>query len=203
MAPCFQPVLESGPMTCKPALCLIAGLAILAGCGSTPEEPPAESSSEPVPEITLTLPTTECDCTPEDADYTFLERGFDALHAGESLEAVQHFQRYQRLEKTEQADVEANIAIAYLSMLKESPLYDRQAARDSYRQLKGRIDPEWKLHNEILLMRESLETFAELQQRLSQVNASNATLRSELAAREEAIKRLRDLTLGREPSTEE
>jgi hypothetical protein len=186
------------------AICLLAGLSGITACGSTPEAENDAVASEPVPEITLNLPTGDCECDGAgSADYTFLERGFGALHEGEYLESLQYFQRYQRLEKTAQAEVEAQIAIAYLSMLKESPLYDRQAARDSYRKLKRRIEPDWKLHNEILLMRESLETFVELQKRLSQLNASNATLRSELAAREEAIKRLRDLTLGREPSTED
>jgi hypothetical protein len=175
----------------------------LQGCGSQPGVEPEPADAEPVPEITLTMPKADCECDQQSTDYTFLDKGFTALHEEEYLESLQYFQRYQRIEKTPQADAEAQIAVAYLSILPDSPLYDRKEAGNSYRKLRRKIDPDWKLHGRVVLMQDSLETFLELQHELAQARKSNANLRKELAIREEAIKRLRDLTLGREPETEE
>jgi hypothetical protein len=182
---------------------LAAYLFLLQACGSTPAQQPSVESAEPVPEITLNLPQSNCKCEEDVHDYTFLEKGFNALHEREYLESLQYFQRYQRIEKTPVADVEAKIAIAYLSILPDSPIYDSRAARDSYRELRRGIQPDWELHEKILLMQDSLETFLEIQRQVLELEKDNTELRNELEKRETAIKRLRDLTLGREPETAE
>lgn len=176
-------------------------LLLLQACGSSPVQEPSVESTEPVPEITLNMPKSDCKCEEDPQDYTFLEKGFNALHEREYLESLQYFQRYQRIEKTPVADVEAKIAIAYLSILPDSPIFDSRAARDSYRELRRGIQPDWELHEKILLMQDSLETFLEIQRQLLELEQDNAELRNELEKRETAIKRLRDLTLGREPET--
>ena len=51
-------------------------------------------------------------------------------------------------------------------------------------------------------MRHSLETFLDNYQLIEQLKNSNGSLRAELEKREQAIKRLRDLTLGRESEPE-
>ncbi len=169
---------------------------VLGGCGSAPEQP----VEEPVPELTLNLPPADCDCENEDsADYTFLEKGFQSLLDGEYLESLQYFQRYQRIEQSAIADVEARIAIAYLSVLPDSPIYDSGAARESYTRIRRDINPEWRLHDQVRLMQDSLESFLDMQAVITELRQDNATLRKELKRREEAIKRLRDLTLGRDP----
>ncbi len=191
-------MLDYGRMNARLSLSLL--LLLLAACGSSPEREPEEVPvEEPVPEITLNLPNGDCECDAPQQDYTFLEKGFLALEVGEHLEALQYFQRYQRIEKTESAEVEARIAIAYLSILPDSPIFDREAARESYIRTSRSISDELKLHHEILLMQTSLETFIDMQGQLDQLRQSNANLRSELEKREAAIKRLRDLTLGRQP----
>jgi hypothetical protein len=151
-----------------------------------------------VPELTLNLPQQEdCTCVPENpADYTFLEKGFSALAGGDHIEAVQYFQRYQRLESSPQADWEAGIAIAYDSMLPQSPFYDTQAARKSYTRLKGQQVEGAPVHEKVLIMRDSLEIFMAMRERIYRLNTDNAVLKEELAKREEAIKRLRELALG-------
>ncbi|MCZ6828501.1 MAG: hypothetical protein O7F73_02740 [Gammaproteobacteria bacterium] len=174
-------------------------LLLLQACGSSPAQEATDESTEPVPEITLNMPQSNCSCEEETQDYTFLEKGFNTLHEREYLESLEYFQRYQRIEKNAVADVEAKIAIAYLSILPDSPIYDSRAARASYRELRRGIQPDWKLHEKIQLMQDSLETFLEIQRQLVELEQNNADLRSELAKRETAIKRLRDLTLGREP----
>ena len=178
-------------------------LLLLQACASAPEQEATVDNTEPLPEITLNLPQADCACTEEAQDYTFLEKAFSALHQGEYLESLQYFQRYQRIEKSPVAEMEVRIAVAYLSMLPDSPIYDGEAARKSYRDLRRAIQADLEMHEQILLMQDSLETFLDMQQEMTELEQDNVTLRSELAKRENAIKRLRDLALGREPEQEE
>ena len=183
---------------------IVPGLALIllvGGCGGTPQQNTPAAADEPVPEITLNLPQqsqSECQCTQKKQDYTFLEKGFNTLAAGEYLESLQYFQRYQRIEQSPTADAEARIAIAYLSILPDSPIFDRQAAAESYAQLRRDTDSDLELHGKVLIMRDSLETFFDMQRQIDQLKQGNRGLRNELQKREAAIKRLRDLTLGRE-----
>jgi hypothetical protein len=193
-------MIESYNMLFRSLLCLSVVL-LLAGCGSTPEQAPAPLQSEAAPEITLNLPQSNCACDEVKRDYTFLEKGFNALEDGAYLESLQYFQRYQRIENTAFANTESRIAIAYLSILPDSPIFDREAAVDSYAALLRDADDnqELELHGKILIMRDSLETFFSMQHQIDQLKQGNRDLRDELLKREAAIKRLRDLTLGREP----
>tara|TARA_R110002110_G_scaffold415560_1_gene650694 strand:- start:29967 stop:30527 length:561 start_codon:yes stop_codon:yes gene_type:complete len=151
-----------------------------------------------VPELTLNLPDAKgCDCgATADADYTFLDKGFAALVAGDHIEAVQYFQRYQRLESSPLADWEAGIAIAYDSILTRSPFYDPDAARKSYRSLKKQAPDNAQVHDKVLLMRDSLEAFMALDRQIADLKSDNAILREDVKKREEALKRLRELALG-------
>ncbi len=160
--------------------------------GSEPDEP------TPVPELTLNLPDEKtCTCVEEvTEDYTFLEKGFSALAQGDHIEAVQHFQRYQRLEKSATAEWESSIAIAYISMLSSSPFYDAEAARKSYRKLKQEYADDMQVHDKTLIMAQSLESFVVMDRHIADLENNNATLKEDLEKREEAIKRLRELTLG-------
>ena len=157
-------MLESPNMTSRLLACLTCLL--LTACGSSPGRPTDPVAAEPVPELTLNLPSSDCSCQPEQQDYTFLEKGFKTLEAGEYLESLQYFQRYQRIEKSAAADTEARIAIAYLSILSDSPIFDREAAAESYTSLRRGANNDLELHVKILLMRASLETFLELQQQV-------------------------------------
>ena len=178
---------------------VIALSVLLSACSSQPEQEQVEEvPEEEVPEITLNLPANDCVCEQLQTTYTFIEKGFNALEDGEYLEALQYFQRYQRIENSPVANAEAGIAIAYLSSLPDSPIYDRDAAVESYTALRGDINPDMELHGEVLLMKHSLETFLDNYRQIERLKSSNGSLRAELEKREEAIKRLRDLTLGRE-----
>jgi hypothetical protein len=131
-----------------------------------------------------------------DVDYTFLEKGFSALAAGDHIEAVQYFQRYQRLESSPKADWEAGVAIAYDSMLPRSPFYDPGAARKAYEELSSEYAEGMVVHEKVRMMRDALETFVAMDREISRLENDNRVLREDLAKREEAIKRLRELTLG-------
>ncbi len=165
----------------------------------TAPDQPSAPEQQPEPELTLNLPQQDkCDCTDiaELRDYTFLEKGFDAMVAGEYIDAVQYFQRYNRLEDTPESDWETGIAIAYISMLAKSPFYDPEVARKSYRRLKKKYGDGMELHAMTLVMRDSLETFVAMEHRIEELEAENTRLTGELQKREEAIRRLRELTLG-------
>lgn len=189
------------PATRINALASAGLLLLLQACSSAPatQQSAPESAPEAVPEITLNLPEQAQDCAcvvTEEADYTFLDKGFNALVAGDHIEAVQYFQRYQRLESSPQANWEAGIAIAYDSMLPDSPFYDPAAARTAYGKLKDQQVGGVPVHTKALMMRDALKTFVAMEQQINDLESDNALLRQDLEKREEALKRLRELTLG-------
>lgn len=183
-----------------PVLCCL--IVLLQACAGTPREaaPVPEQAPEPrpEPELTLNLPDPDCVCEDweGDRDYTFLDKGFSALAAGEHIEAVTYFKRYQRLEASAEANWEADIAVAYDSMLPKSPYYDPRAALQAYQRLSGMSVDATRIHRRILLMRDALETFAAMQSRIDELTRDNQRLAEDLAKREEALRRLRELTLG-------
>ncbi len=191
--------------TLPPLLAVVTAL-LLTACVTAPEASgpaaaegaPGATAARPTPELTLNLATREqCQCQPSpERDQTFLERGYQALGQGDAVTALQHFQRYKRLEAAPAAQWEADVAIAYLAMLPDSPLYDHDAAEQSHQSLARRLLPEMQVHTTALLMRDSLAAFALLNRHIADLESSNATLKEDLEKREEAIRRLRELTLG-------
>lgn len=179
------------------ALGAALALALVTGCASPPPAGDSAPAEDREVELTLNLPEPPaCDCPDPGADYTFLERGFRALAAGDSIEAVQYFQRYQRLEKNATAAWEADVAIAYTSILPNSPFYDLEAATAASAELQGRQPTDPAPHDTAVLLARALEALVELARHLDDVEGSNAMLRQDLEKREQALRRLRELTLG-------
>lgn len=198
-------------MSVKNSLPLTAGLTaalslLLQACVYLPQPiaPAAEpvAQNTPQPELRLNLPeppSIEC-VRDESADYTFLDKGFSALVAGDHIEAVRYFQSYQRLESSPRADWESGIAIAYDSMMPHSPFYSPQAAGKSYRSLATSQPKGVAVHEKVLLMRDALATFDALNRQLGVLQRDKASLAVDLAKREDALRRLRELTLGQKGS---
>ena len=183
--------------TALTAIVLVCLLQACTAARTSDEVAALEATTDNVPELTLNLPQGKCNCVPlAQTDYTFLERGFDALTEGDYVEAVQSFQRYQRLEKSTEAQLEAETAIAYVSTMTKSPFFDPVEARKANRRLYKQLTPGMEVHPKILLMRESLASFGFMQRNLVKLEVSNATLKQDLVKREEALKRLRELALG-------
>jgi hypothetical protein len=155
-------------------------------------------AAEEVPELTLNLPEQNCECVDNGPvnDRTFFDRGYSAMVNGDHIEAVQHFQRYSRLEKSPMAQWESKVAIAYVSTLPHSPFYDPNEARKAHRKLQRELQPDWDLDERVVMMHMTLETFRSMERHMDDLQDANATLREDLQKREEAIKRLRELTLG-------
>jgi tetratricopeptide (TPR) repeat protein len=189
-----------------PILLLLPVLGMLAACATAP--PPAPTT-ETVPlspedvELTLNLPEerADCVCAPEPEndrgmlDRTFLDRGMETLAGGDYIEAVQHFQRYRRLEQAELAQWESELAIAYVSILPSSPFYDTDAALGAYTDLQAR-EPTGQKHPSIVLMQQALESFVIMERHVQELEGRAAILQEDLDKREQALKRLRELTLG-------
>jgi hypothetical protein len=186
-------------------LAAIATVCLLQACASAPKDKPVVvNESEAVPELTLNLPEEGCSCeaTQEQFDYTFLEKGFDALEEGDYIEAVQSFQRYMRVEQSQEAQLEAKIAIAYVSTLSKSPFFDPAEARSAHRDLYKQFKPGMEVNQKVLFMRDSLQTFVVMQRHIVNLEASNAILMQDLRKREVALKRLRELALGQPASSQ-
>ena len=182
---------------------VLAALCLLQGCTAAKpvEEMKPAVAVEPVPELTLNLAEQNCSCEVAEApDYTFLEKGFSELVAGDYIDAVQSFQRYQRLEKSAEADWESGIAIAYVSTLPNSPFYNPVEARKAARVLREQKDQQKvkgkNVHEKSLFMRNALDAFLVMQRHVNDLQVTNATLRQDLKKREKALKRLRELALG-------
>jgi hypothetical protein len=186
----------------------IALTLLLQACTTTPAATSAspvpaaavteQTEAAEVPELELNLPQqAACDCTPVEAvDYTFLEKGYRLLLNGEYADAMEYFLRYQRLESSPRAQLEAGIAITYVQMLPRSSFYNPQVARSSFKVLRKQNAKELKVHDFTRLMRQSLINFVELHDEIDTLKASNTTLQQDLKKREEALKKLRDLTLS-------
>lgn len=189
---------------------VVALISLLQACATAPpasepvvsSQPSSEPEPEPgtVPELTLNLPSqanAQCPCEPPKAvDRTFLDKGFAALAAGDHREAVNYFRRYQRLESSPGVDWEASIAVAYDKMMPDSPYFNWRAARESYLRLMREPPKGIQLHEQIILMRDALAVFAELHMRIDDLQRENGNLSESLEKREEALRRLRELTLG-------
>lgn len=189
---------------------LVASLLLLQACASTSPTGDesatgqAQGDGEVVPELTLNLPDDSIAPCPvgEGNDYTLLDRGFSALVAGQYIDAVTYFQRYQRLESSARAQWEAEIAIAYNSILPQSPFYDAAAARKSWQHLKDEQPRDVVIHEKVLMMRDALAAFAAMEIQIRALRNDNARLSADLEKREEAIRRLRELTLGQKGATQ-
>ncbi len=187
---------------------IIALTLLLQACTTTPAATTAspvpaavvteQTEAAKVPELELNLPQqVACDCTSvEVVDYTFLEKGYQLLLNGEYADAMEYFLRYQRLESSPRAQLEAGIAITYVQMLPRSSFYNPQVARSSFKVLRKQNAKELKVHDFTRLMRQSLINFVKLHDEIGTLKASNTTLQQDLKKREEALKKLRDLTLS-------
>ncbi len=191
-----NPTLDDTPFSIP--FLLVAILALAAGgCAVQPESNQTDTSG-PVPDITLNLPGQACQCEQQSRgpDGTFLDRGFEAMHTGDYNESVENFQRHQRLEKSDQSDWEAELALVFMSTLPDSPTFDPEQARKTYRELSKSRDDQWQLHPQVALVSEAMDMFLEEKRYSRQLEVRVEELEADLLKKDEAIKRLRELTLG-------
>jgi len=181
---------------------------LLQACATTPppgKQPAADGG--PAPELRLNLPAqpeSSCArCIEQAGEHNLLEKGFRALIAGDHREAVNYFRRYQRLDTSPAVDWEAEIAVTYDKMFPKSPYYNSKAASETYQRLKRQQPEGVEIHEIVLMMRDALEILVSLHQKIDDQQDEKDVLEEKidslsenLEKREEALKRLRELTLG-------
>jgi len=180
------------------AICLLQqylspiAFVVLAGCASQPEQVP-EPKPEPPPEkrvhLNLPEPTVDpvpaCDC---EALARQQENAFDlgvhALAARDYDQARQHFEDH-RASGGDEAGREADVGIAFVTVMSEAA---NRGASDSIESIDERA--------EVMIL--ALAAVQTLEGRIEALDALNKALSRDLRKREEALKRLRDLTLGQQ-----
>tara|TARA_B100000035_G_scaffold268509_1_gene242002 strand:+ start:914 stop:1258 length:345 start_codon:yes stop_codon:yes gene_type:complete len=108
--------------------------------------------------------------------------GLQALSRGDYAAAGQHFEEHAHSD-VEQAPKEAAAAQALANTLSQYPVGGDPSTAD-------------EVTNRAMLIDLVLVMIAGLEQQISDLSAENAALAVDLEKREEALKRLRELTLG-------
>lgn len=175
--------------TSPPQIALTAlAFVLVAGCASAPEPQPQPKAVTPKKEVTLNLPdpapiaACECEALVERAENNF-DRGVRALAARDYEQAKVHFQRH-RASGGSEAQREADVGIAFVTLMSD-------AAKGGDARAEG-VDER----AEVMIL--ALAAVQTLEGRLDALNALNEALSKDLEKREEALKRLRDLTLGQQ-----
>lgn len=169
-------------------LSLIAVL-FVGGCSSTPEE--SDSVAAPSePELTLNLPEPaipSCDCEALAAEAeNYFDRGVRALAARDYVQALRYFERH-RDDVDAEGQREADVGIAFVTLITEVVG-------------SGEADGASDVDERAELMVLALAAVTSLEGRIAALEALNRALSKDLEKREEALKRLRELTLGQPES---
>jgi len=177
------------------SLLLLIAIMLMVGCASKSFENSRHHSMNASHDSHL----NEKECMAlSDSAASFLEKGFQALAQGEHISAAQFFQSHAWQKETAVSSWEASIAIAYMSMLPGSPFYDMEAVRDSYNKMNIWSIDDSTINYQIILMRDAIDAFVSLNLRLIDLERDNDLLEDNLAKRESALRRLRELTLGQQ-----
>jgi len=161
-------------------------LVTLAGCASSPV-PDTELDAVLDSEINLHLPIDEpedfsCECVAAPSE-NYFDRGVRALAARDYPQAKIYFEEH-RLSAGEGADREADVGLAFVALLSVEVSESHPAYSASG------IDERAEV------MTLALAAVTVLEDRLKALTALNEALSTDLERREDALKRLRDLTLG-------
>lgn len=160
---------------------------VLGGCATAPESDTKPTTSDQ-PEMTLNLPTPgveeSCDCEAlaleQENDF---DRGVRALAARDYDRARTHFERHRTTQSTE-AQRESDVGIAFVTLMSEASNLDDAGSAG--------VDER----AEVMIL--ALAAVQTLEGRLEALRALNEALSKDLEKREDALKRLRDLTLGQQ-----
>ena len=188
---CFPELIQGNAVTRSYFSCsVIAGLLLplVAGCASTAPEP-----VPPVPpanELNLNMlepraAATDCDCDAlAVSQENYFDRGVRALAARDYDQAIIYFERHRELVSPE-AKREADVGLAFVTLLRQKSMIANDGFVDG-------IDER----AEVMIL--ALAAVRALEEQIDTINALNKTLSKDLEKREDALKRLRDLTLGQE-----
>lgn len=176
-------------------LIVLAVSACSSNTASYKKKPPERA--KPVTELNLNLPGKEHACyKPDLSDQSFLDKGLDALEQGAYIESLSNFKKQLQSDKSQSSELNAKLAINYLIFIPSSPVHDLKEAKKMYRQLRKQLTTGVVLDRRVGFIKESMEAFLLLEKHIAALEEKNVQLNDDLKKREEALKRLRDLTLG-------
>ena len=172
------------PHTCSRFVIIILASLVVSGCVS-----PESAAPEPEPEVSaaeLNLPdplAADCNCEAMVVvEENYFDRGVRALAARDYDQAATYFERHRDSAGSE-AQREADVGIAFVTLMSEASIATADSAASG-------VDER----AEVMIL--ALAAVQTLEGRLEALDALNKAVSEDLEKREEALKRLRDLTLG-------
>lgn len=129
---------------------------------------------------------------------TLLERGHKALTRGDYDKASKHFQAYRRAHPGRAANWEADVAEVYMAAMPDSPFYNPEQARVAAKALKPLPVKTSSVHGSSLLLHQMLGVLLSEQEQSAKLSVQVKALENDVAVREAALKRLRELTIGQQ-----
>ena len=163
-------------------LFFLSALFVLSGCSLQPSDAASGVDQSGSDQSTVTdLEASECQCRSDSPNDDFM-LGLQALSHGDFAAAGQHFKEHA-LSDREQAPKEAAAGQALANTLAQYPVGEDSSTAD-------------EATNRAMLIDLVLVMIAGLEQQISDLSVENAALAVDLEKREEALKRLRELTLG-------
>ena len=163
-------------------LLFLSALLLLSGCSLQPSDAVSggdQSGSDQ--SATGELEAGLCEC-PSDSPSDNFMLGLQALSESDYAAAGQHFEKHA-LSGGERAPREAAAGQALADTLSQYPIEEDSSTAD-------------EVTDRAMLIDLVLALIAGLQQQVAELSAENAALAVDLEKREEALKRLRELTLG-------
>ena len=164
-------------------LLFLSALLLLSGCSLLPSDAASGSVDQGGADQSAAgeLEAGVCQC-PSDSPSDDFMLGLQALSRGDYAAAGQHFEEHAQSD-VEQAPKEAAAGQALANTLSQYPVGEDLSTAD-------------EVANRAMLIDLVLVMIAGLEQQISDLSAENAALAADLEKREEALKRLRELTLG-------
>ena len=161
----------------------LSALLLLSGCSLLPSDAASGSGDQSGPDQSAAseLEAGVCQC-PSDSPSDDFMLGLQALSQSDYVAAGKHFEEHAR-SGGEQASTEAAAGQALVDTLSEYPIEGDSSTADEFTDRSVLIDL-------VLVL------IAGLEQQIADLSAENAALSADLEKREEALKRLRELTLG-------
>ena len=172
------------PHTCSRFVITIFATLVVSGCASPESAAPEPQLEVSAAELNLPDPlVADCDC--EElivVEENYFDRGVRALAARDYDQAATYFERHRDSESSE-AQREADVGIAFVTLMSEASIASADSAASG-------VDER----AEVMIL--ALAAVQTLEGRLEALDALNKAISEDLEKREEALKRLRDLTLG-------
>ena len=173
------------PHTCSRFAIVALTVLVASGCATPESEAPKPEPAVSAAALNLPDPLTADDCNCDElavVEENYFDRGVRALAARDYDQAATYFERNRDAGNTE-AQREADVGIAFVTLMSEASIVTEESAASG-------IDER----AEVMIL--ALAAVQTLEGRLEALDALNQAISQDLEKREEALKRLRDLTLG-------